>query len=216
MKKLAAALIGLGVVALAAAAPMAQTTPLTEVRGPFDSLKLSAELARSGHQRHDPWALAVAARIRKLTPVQEISRTPEGVVAAEVARHDDVAAWLAEAEDFGGDDARILALVREVRAMSFKGRSGGPQLSKARLGPGAIHQYGEVFQIGHPAVVYVEGDGDTDLMLSVRAPGGNAACSEMGPGDVKLCAWTAVQGGRYAVEVRNPGRVDNAYALATN
>lgn len=215
MKKLVAVCYGLAVVALATAAPVAQPNPLTEVRAPFDSLKLSAELARSGRQRHDPWALAVAARIRKLTPFQQVARAPDGALAAAPDRG-EVEAWLAEAEEMGGDDPRITALVREVRAMSFKGRAGGPQLSNARLGPGAIHQYGESFQIGHPAVVYVEGDGDTDLMLTVRAPGGGPACSEMGPGDVKLCAWTAVQGGRYAVEVRNTGRVDNAYALATN
>lgn len=194
---------------------MAGPDPLTEVRAPFEALKLSAELARAGHAHRDPWSLAVAARIRKLTPTQDSARAPEGGNVAADAR-DEVESWLAEAETLGGDDPRISGLVREVRAMSFKGRSGGPQVSKARLGPGGIHQYGETFQIGHPAVVYVEGDGDTDLTLVVRDPFGGPACVQGGPGDVKMCAWTVSRGGRYAVEVRNPGQVDNAYALATN
>jgi hypothetical protein len=200
---------------LCAAAVMAAPDPLAETRAPFDALKLSAELARTGHAQHDAWSLAVAARIRRLTPVQEVARAPEGGTA-EKAVADVTEAWLAEAMDVGGDDPRILSLVKEVRGLSFKGRNGGPQLSRARLGPGGQHHYGEQFQIGRPAVVYVEGDGDTDLSLIVRDSAGVPACVQGGPGDVKLCAWTAWRGGPYAVEIRNPGRVDNAYALATN
>lgn len=200
---------------LGAVTVVAAPDPLAETRMPFDALKLSTELARTGHAQHDAWSLAVAARIRRLTPVQEVARAPEGG-AADHATADVTEAWLAEAMDIGGDDPRILSLVKEVRGLSFKGRNGGPQLSRARLGPGGQHRYGELFQIGRPAVVYVEGDGDTDLTLIVRDAGGVPACIQGGPGDVKLCAWTAGRAGPYAVEVRNPGQVENAYALATN
>jgi hypothetical protein len=200
---------------LGAVAVTAAPDPLAETRTPFEALKLSAELARAGHAQHDAWSLAVAARIRRLTPVREVARAPDGG-AADRAAVDVTEAWLAEAMDLGGEDPRVLSLVREVRGLSFKGRNGGPQLSRARLGPGGQHRYGEIFQIGRPAVVYVEGDGDTDLTLIVRDSVGAPACVQGGPGDVKLCAWTAGRGGPYAVEVRNPGRVDNAYALATN
>lgn len=206
---------GLCAAAISAAVVTAAPDPLAEARMPFDALRLSAELARVGHAQHDAWSLAVAARIRKLTPVQEVARSPDGAAAAPKAQ-DQVEAWLAEAEDLGGDDPRVMSLVREVRGLAFKGRNGGPQLSKARLAPGAAHRYGEQFQIGRPAVVYVEGDGDTDLALVVRDPAGAPACIQGGPGDVKLCAWTAGRGGPYAVEVRNLGPVENAYALATN
>jgi hypothetical protein len=213
--KHAAGLVVLLAASALAKAPLADPDPMTEVKAPFEALRLSQELARAGHAHRDPWSLVVAARIRKLTPLQDSARAPENGKVDPQAR-DQVETWLAEAEALGGDDPRVAGLVREVRAMSFKGRSGGPQVSKARLGPGGIHQYGEIFQIGRPAVVYVEGDGDTDLTLLVRDPSGGAACVQGGPGDVKMCAWTASRGGRYAVEVRNPGRVDNAYALATN
>lgn len=215
MKHLAAGFIVALAASALAQAPMADPDPLTDVKAPFEALKLSQELARAGHARHDPWSLVVAARMRKLTPQQDSARVPDNGKVDGKAR-DQVEAWLAEAEELGGDDPRIAGLVREVRGMSFKGRSGGPQVSKARLGPGGIHQYGEIFQIGRPAVVYVEGDGDTDLTLVVRDPFGGPACVQGGPGDVKMCAWSASRGGRYSVEVRNPGRVDNAYALATN
>jgi hypothetical protein len=215
MKRGPTLLAGLCAAALSAAAVVAAPDPLAEARMPFDALRLSTELARAGHAQHDAWSLAVAARIRKLTPVQAVARSPVGGAADRSAR-DDVDAWLAEAEDRGGDDPRVMSLVKEVRGLAFKGRNGGPQLSRARLGAGAAHRYGEQFQIGRPAVVYVEGDGDTDLTLVVRDPAGVPACIQGGPGDVKLCAWTAGRGGPYRVEVRNPGQVENAYALATN
>jgi hypothetical protein len=215
MKHLAAGLVAILAASALAQAPLADPDPMTGVKAPFEALKLSQELARAGHAHRDPWSLVVAARIRKLTPLQDSARAPDRGKPDASAR-DQVEAWLAEAEELGGDDPRISGLVREVRGMSFKGRTGGPQVSKARLAPGAIHQYGEIFQIGRPAVVYIEGDGDTDLTLVVRDPFGGPACVQGGPGDVKMCAWNASRGGRYAVEVRNPGRVDNAYALATN
>ncbi len=193
----------------------AATDPLGEARAPFDTLRLSIELARVAKAQNDPWALAVAARLRKQTPVREVSRAPQQGESAAVA-DDPAEAWLDEAERLGGDDPRLAALVKEVRGIRFKGRAGGPQVSQARVGPGVTHRYGERFEIGRPAVIYVEGDGDTDLMLRVLGPGGDTACAEVGPGDVKLCAWTAGRSGSYAVEVLNRGRVENAYAFATN
>jgi hypothetical protein len=188
--------------------------PLHDARAPFDTLRLSTELARTGKAKSDPWALVVAARLRKQTPTRDAARSPEGGEA--LTAPDAADQWLDEAESMGGDDPRLAALVKEVRATSFKGRAGGPQVSKARVGPGATHRYGERFEIGRPAVVYVEGDGDTELGLRVTGPTGDTACVDAGPGDVKLCAWTALRTGRYAVEVLNRGRVDNAYAFATN
>ena len=192
----------------------AATDPVAEARAPFDTLRLSTELARLASARNDAWGLVIAARLRKQTPLEEVARAPE---AGKAEAAEDVAeGWLDQAERLGGDDPRLSALVAEVRAMRFKGRTGGPQVSKARVGPGATHRYGERFEIGRPAVVYVEGDGDTDLMLRVLGPGGDTACADTGPGDVKLCAWTAGRSGSYAVEVLNRGRVENAYAFATN
>jgi hypothetical protein len=217
MKSALFAVIAAAVVAASGSlAADAATDPLADARAPFDALLLSAELAREGRARADPWALAVAARLRKQVPTSEIARAPDGAAPAPAATPDEVSAWLDQAESLGGDDPRLAALVKEVRETSFKGRAGGPQVSKARVGPGASHHYGESFEIGRPAVVYVEGDGDTDLLLRVVGPGGDTACAENGPGDVKLCAWTALRSGRYAVEVLNRGRVDNAYAFATN
>ena len=207
---LAAAVLGLGA--------MTDVTPDTALRGasaPFEMLRLSSEMARVGQANRDAWLLAVAARMRRQTPLRDVRRAPDGD-AAPAGGPDPSDAWLDAAADIGAEDPRLQALVREVRATGFKGRAGGPQVSRARVRGGAAHRYGESFELGRPAVVYIEGDGDTDLDLVVRSPAGTSACTQQGPGDIKLCAWTATQSGRYAVEVVNRGRVDNAYAFATN
>lgn len=196
------------------AAPLVADARARPAEG-IDALRLSAELARQGRQRHDPWLLATAARLRRETPVQASPRTPEAA-PGDSAPFDPAAAWLDEAERMGAADPRLMSLVAEVRAFAFRGRTGGPKVSTARLGAGGVHRYGESFDPSQPAVVYVEGDGDSDLLLTVRDAAGGQACAEMGPGDIKICSWTPRASGAYRIEITNRGVVDDRYAVATN
>jgi hypothetical protein len=202
-----------------AGSAIAETAPDPEMKAAtsaFDDLRLSAGLARYGRAKGDAWALAQAARLRARIPTEAIARTPEGGAPA-TAGDASAEAWLQEAESMARpDDATLTAFISDVRSTVPKGRSGGPRVSVLSISPGAIHRYGERFESDRPAVVYVEGDGDTDLSLTVFGPAGEAACADTAPGDVKLCAWRPLTAGRYRVEVRNRGRVDNRYAFATN
>ena len=180
------------------------------------ALKLSAELARAGREKHDPWLLAAAARLRKETPVQAAARAPDQAGAGDKAAFDPAEDWLLEAEQMGPEDPRLKSLIAEVRAFAFRGRAGGPKVSTARLGAGGVHRYGEAFDPARPAVVYVEGDGDSDLALTVRDAAGSATCAQAGPGDIKICSWTPRAGGAYRIEIANRGVVDDRYAFATN
>lgn len=59
-------------------------------------------------------------------------------------------------------------------------------------------------------IVEIEGDGDTDVDLYIRAPNGEIVCRSVRPRDRERCAVTAgSRGGRYTVEVRNLGRLPN-------
>jgi len=215
MDKTKSALVRLGAaaaaLALVAAAEPASSPAPADGMAAFQSLKLSAELARWGRAHRDPWALATAARLRRETPVQFVRRDGDDPDVADVSE-----AWLEEALALGQADPRLASFVEDVRAIAFKGRQGGPRVSTGRLGAGLSHRFAEKFQPGRPSVVYIEGDGDTDLTLQVSAPSGAVACADSSPGDVKMCSWTAREGGGYAVEVLNRGRVENRYALATN
>lgn len=188
-----------------------QPAPVQPDLSGFKALRLSAELARWGRENRDPWALAAAARLRRDTPLQFVRREQGDAEPADIT-----ARWLEEASAMAGEDPRLASFLEDVRAMAFKGRQGGPRVSTGRVPAGLSHRFAERFEPGRPAVVYLEGDGDTDLTLQVRAPGGGIACQDASPGDVKMCSWTAREGGGYAVEVLNRGRVENRYALATN
>lgn len=208
LPRLAAA--GAALLLIAAAEPAAPA-PAADDMAAFQSLKLSAELARWGRAHNDAWALATAARLRRETPMELVRREGGDAEVRDVSE-----TWLNEALALGQADPRLVSFVEDVRAVSFKGRQGGPKVSTGRLGAGLSHRFAEKFQPGKPSVVYIEGDGDTDLTLQVSAPSGAVACADSSPGDVKMCSWTASEGGGYAVEVLNRGRVENRYALATN
>jgi hypothetical protein len=206
-----ACLVSLSAAPAAVSAPSANEDPVVAA---ISALRTSAELARLGKARGDGWALAMAARIRRATPVTTIRRAPEGGEAE--AAPDPSDAWLAEARRLGRYDPELRGFVDIVQRQLFRGRTGGPKVSTALVQPQATHAYRERFQPGRAAAVYVEGDGDTDLSLRVRSADGASACISDGPGDVKLCSWTPRGPGEFTIEVSNRGPVRNRYALATN
>lgn len=179
---------------------------------PFEERMLAARLARWGLAQEDPHALITAARMRLSAPFTPVERgTTTGAPVSNSA-----SGWLDAAERLSGGDPRLTALIADLRATGSKGRLGGPRVSMARVGGGLVNRYREPFRPTTPAVVYVEGDGDTDLTLTVRAPGGAVVCREDGRGDLKMCVWTPTGAGQHLIEVSNAGAVDNAYSLATN
>lgn len=200
-----------------------ETTPEAgAVIAPFETLELSARLARLGQERADPWLLATAARLRLSQPIQTRGtpslpdvREGAGPAQAVEAWPDTATSWLDEAERLSEGDPGLLANIASIRALEPKGRAGGPVVSLARLGGGQSHRFQERFAPGRPAVVYVEGDGDASLGVTVTARG-QVVCQNLAPGDVKLCTWTAAAPGDYRVEVRNLGAATNRYAYGTN
>ena len=204
-----------------------QNIEAAEAVAPFEALELSARLARLGQARSDPWLLATAARIRASSPVRlghEPAQTQVNDAAPLAAQGADLGPdawngslrrWLDEAEVMADGDEGALAFIASVRALEFKGRAGGPLVSLSRLSGGQTQRFSERFTPGRPAVVYVEGDGDAPLSVTVTA-GDVSVCQSNGPGDVKLCTWTARSPGDYRVEVRNLGTVANRYAYGTN
>lgn len=204
-----------------------QNIEAAEAIAPFEALELSARLARLGQARSDPWLLATAARIRASNPVRLGHKPPQtqlndgaplaaqGADFGPDAWNGSLRRWLDEAEVMADGDEAALAFIASVRALEFKGRAGGPLVSLSRLSGGQTQRFSERFTPGRPAVVYVEGDGDAPLSVTVTA-GDVSVCQSNGPGDVKLCTWTARSPGDYRVEVRNLGTVANRYAYGTN
>ncbi|WP_326525241.1 hypothetical protein [Sphingomonas sp.] len=191
-----------GAVLLTAMAPVPAADPAAEPQpiAAFETLKLSAEIARAGEKARDPWLMIAAARLRATAEVQ-----PDANAAG---RAED---WLARAEALGGDDPRVGSVVADLRAIGFKGRAAGPRVSQELLRGGERRSFTETFKAGRPAVVYIEGDGDTNLTLRV-----GAACHDIRPGDVKICSWMPTKSEQVTVEIGNSGRVQNRVVLGIN
>ncbi len=166
----------------------------------FETLRLSAELARAGSAAHDPLLLIAAARLRT-----------QAAVRSDAGAAERVDEWLNAAEAHGADDPRIAGLVADVRAMASKGRADGPRVTQQLIRGGERRSFVETFRAGQPAVVYVEGDGDTHLTLTV-----GSACRDVGPGDVKICSWTPTRSERVTVEIGNAGSVQNRVIMGMN
>jgi hypothetical protein len=65
-------------------------------------------------------------------------------------------------------------------------------------------------------VVYVSGDGDSDLDLFVYDESGRVVASATGPRDECVVRWLPERQGRFRIEVRNLGSASNWYWMATN
>lgn len=184
----------------ATAALLIGAAPEADPRAAFETLRLSSEVARAGQKARDPWLLIAAARLRASAGARP-----------DTAAADRVRDWLASAEALGGDDPRVASVVADLRAQGAKGRSAGPRVSHELLRGGERRSFTETFRAGRPAVVYIEGDGDTNLTLKV-----GAACLDRRPGDVKICSWMPRTSERVTVEIGNAGRVQNRVILGIN
>ncbi len=188
-----------GAALLTAAAPL-PSAPEVDPVAAFETLRLSSEIARAGEKAGDPWLMIAAARLRASAEIQ-----PDANAAGRGSE------WLAKAETLGGDDPRVASVVADLKAQGFKGRSAGPRVSQELLRGGERRSFNETFKAGRPAVVYIEGDGDTSLTLRV-----GAACHDIRPGDVKICSWMPVKSEQVTVEIGNSGRVQNRVILGIN
>ncbi|MFN0314975.1 MAG: PPC domain-containing protein [Burkholderiales bacterium] len=66
---------------------------------------------------------------------------------------------------------------------------------------------------GSPVLVYLSGDGDTDLDLSLVDSRGGKVCQSQDDSDNELCVFVPEEEGTYRILVINHGRMSNQYAL---
>ena len=117
-----------------------------------------------------------------------------------------------------GDD-RVLAILRplEQRANDVpRGSPRGPRQLYARVPSATKREHIVEFRGNEPAVVYVSGDGDSDLDVFVYDASGQIVASSTGPRDECIVHWIPERQGSFRVEVRNIGSAANWYWMATN
>lgn len=69
---------------------------------------------------------------------------------------------------------------------------------------------------GDLVTIAVEGDGDTDLDLYVYDDGGRLIASDRDPDDFAVVEFRVLRSSNFTIEVKNLGRVYNAYRISTS
>ena len=184
----------------------------------LESLALAHRLAVHGQRARRPLALIAAAEILIEHPTRPLAPPPTDLDTAGAVLPDAVR-LLASARALAGDDARLLALIPplERRARSIdRGSLRGPRQLYGQVASATRREHTIEFRGGEPAVVYVSGDGDSDLDVFVYDESGQLVASATGPRDECVARWKPERQGRFRVEVRNLGSASNWYWMATN
>ncbi|MCU0950225.1 MAG: hypothetical protein MUC68_03995 [Burkholderiaceae bacterium] len=111
----------------------------------------------------------------------------------------------------------LFALIAVTAAGSaVAGAVGGPKASTTRVEANSQDVFNVRFFGGELARVSIIGDGDTDLDLVVKDRFGDVVCRADGNSDAETCRFVPDVTATYRIEVRNLGRVYNAYRISTN
>jgi hypothetical protein len=220
----AAALIVAAAGPRATAAQSAMTAGDSAVRSVDDAI-LARRLAAFGRRTRSAMALVAAAQMlldlpaRPLDPPRTTGGDPTSSPAAPADTNREVLALLTSAQIVAPYDEQLGVIVRALRVRATaqpRGAGGGPRERQSRVPPNGVDTYSIAFRGGEPAVVYVTGDGQSNLDLTVFDPNGRRIGLDAGPYDEGLVRWTPRVTGNYRVEVRNLGKVSNGYVLITN
>jgi len=178
---------------------------------------MSDRLAVYGDRNKDALALITAARIQaqlglELGPADGKIHAKPAVPARDMT----VSGLLERARQYAGGRKDLIALADEVAKTGTRGaiiqRFSHPTSVQAR----SRDVFKITFRGGVPAIVFLSGDGDTDLDLIIKDENGNIVCRADGPTDDEICRWTPQYTGPFSVEVHNLGNFYNQYRIRTS
>lgn len=205
-----------------------ETVELTPQVLAVQDLAMAHQLAEYGERKNDPLALASAAQILINTPVAALEGEPEAGVSdrpetghkeegqTEAMHATDL---LAQARTAAAGNEDLLEMIGriETRARTAqRGAVGGAREGMYRVERYSTNTHRISFRAGEPAVVYINGDDDTDLDLFIYDENGNLIDSDLGYTDEALVEWRPMWTGEFRIEVRNLGGIWNGYYFATN
>jgi hypothetical protein len=194
--------------------------------GPVGADALAYELYSYGVSAKDPLAVVTAAAMLAKNPPTETKRekTVEGGPATDTQKKGpaipDAAAMIETARSMAGNNTVLRGIIDDVAAAAGKGAIGGPKYSNSVVQSGYTDNYTVPMKGGELAEVFVKGDGDTVLRVTVLDEFGNVICDgddSGGPGRTTLrCGWQPRWTGPFKIKIRNTGRMANAYRVETN
>ena len=193
------------------------TTLARQVRA-LEDITLAHRLAVYGTRERRPTALVAAAEILLANPGRPlVSIDPDTIAAAAIIP--DPRRLLRNARALAAGDDRMLAIIQRLERVAAdvpRGSARGPRQLYGRVAGAEKREHVVEFRGREPAVVYVSGDGDSDLDVFVYDGAGQLVASATGPRDECIVRWTPDRQLPFRVEVRNVGGAPNWYWMATN
>ena len=224
-----AVFLGLGALSVAnarafaqdVAPPQADTLLARQIRA-LEDITLAHRLAVYGQRAGKPLALITAADILLANPSRPLaSIDPDTIGAGPVLP--EPARLLAAARGLAQGDQALLAIIQPLERAAAqvvrggpRGSARGPRQLYGRVAASSKREHTVEFRGREPAVVYVSGDGDSDLDVFVYDGAGQLVASSVGPRDECVVRWTPERQGSFRVEIRNVGAAPNWYWMATN
>jgi hypothetical protein len=188
-----------------------------------EAIALARRLAAFGERAQSPLALVTAAQILIDNPTIPLDAGAEEDSAADLVsgqpRPLNVHALLVKARALSGGDAALGTVISQLDAASRtipRGTVTGPRQRYQRIAAGGRLIHNIAFVGRMPAVVYVSGDGGTNLELGVYDSRGKLVTSDVTRFGDCLVRWVPVRSDRYRIQVRNRDGTPDWYLLITN
>lgn len=200
----------------------------------MDELAIASQLAAYGRRTNSPLALATAAEILQRHPTQALQARPEEVAGTTTARgaaaaradrppREFTAQALLEEARAASPTPEFAAVIQQIERRgaeaargTARGAIGGPRRGVYRVQAHSTNRHRITFRADEPGMVYISGDGDTDLDLFIYDENGNLIGQGIGYSDTETVRFRPRWSGDFVIEVRNLGPVWNEYVLATN
>ncbi len=197
-----------------AAQPNIDNTPGKETPGAvaIEQLHLSDALADYGEQNADPWALAEAAKIRKMLPPPLNDASSTGSLRTYES-------LLARATQLSSANPAMAAFIADVRRLKARSISVIPL--DIKLLHKQVEQNGEDraevrFLAGEIAIVYVRPVPPVNLDLYVYDDLNNLICAGGAAEHESECRWRPRHDGSFLIDVHNNTSTQVDYELAIN
>lgn len=206
-------------------------------QAPAQPYQLAAQLQEYGEKNKSGLALLTAARILRENPLPEakpLEKTSEALPGKPPATQGPAkgdkpdalnrSALLASAKKYAAGDRDLLAMIsREERTGGTRSADGQVAGLIAAVAGASTHYdtvkaldtdvYKFTFQAGQPVTIFVAGDGDTDLDISVQDQWGNTVVADSNPGDDCMVMWYPKWTGTFVLRIANLGLVPNRYLM---
>jgi hypothetical protein len=187
-----------------------------------ENIVLARQLATYGVRTRSALALAAAAQILLDNPTVRLDSSESPPPHSDVplsSKALDVQTLLSEARALSGADPALRSIISQLDAASRttgRGSGDGPRQRYAQIAGLASRTHRVDFVSNAPAVVYISGDGGTNLELGVYDSQGKLVASDVTRFGDCLVKWVPRQSGSYRVEVRNRDPTADWYLLITN